>query len=37
VVNRLGGQLDLDSAPGQGTKIRITLPRVAPQRAAERR
>jgi PAS domain S-box-containing protein len=30
VFNRLGGRLDLDSEPGEGTKIRIVLPRVAP-------
>jgi PAS domain S-box-containing protein len=33
VTNRLGGELHLDSAPGKGTKIRITLPRVAPDRS----
>ena len=37
VVGRLGGQLHLDSAPGQGTRIRITLPRAAPRHAAEER
>jgi PAS domain S-box-containing protein len=30
VTNRLGGRLDLDSEPGEGTKIHIVLPRVAP-------
>lgn len=30
VINRLGGRLDLDSEPGEGTKIQIVLPRVAP-------
>ncbi|MGH6740084.1 MAG: PAS domain S-box protein [Bradyrhizobium sp.] len=30
VTNRLGGRLDLDSAPGNGTRIQIILPRVAP-------
>ncbi|MEN3348503.1 MAG: hypothetical protein V7632_2138 [Bradyrhizobium sp.] len=32
VTNRLGGELHLDSTPGMGTSMRITLPRVAPQR-----
>jgi len=36
VTNRLGGRLDLDSAPGSGTRIQIILPRVAPlEQAAE--
>ena len=36
VTNRLGGRLDLDSAPGAGTRIQIILPRVAPlEQAAE--
>jgi PAS domain S-box-containing protein len=36
VTNRLGGRLDLDSAPGNGTRIQIILPRVAPmEQAAE--
>jgi PAS domain S-box-containing protein len=36
VTNRLGGRLDLDSEPGQGTRIQILLPRVAPlEQAAE--
>ncbi len=30
VTNRLGGRLNLDSSPGQGTKFRIVLPRVTP-------
>ncbi|HEU4805017.1 MAG TPA: PAS domain S-box protein [Nitrobacter sp.] len=30
VTNRLGGRLDLDSRPGEGTRIHIVLPRVAP-------
>jgi PAS domain S-box-containing protein len=30
VTNCLGGRLRLDSEPGQGTRIKITLPRVAP-------
>jgi signal transduction histidine kinase len=35
VTNRLGGQLNIDSAPGGGTKIQIILPLTAPaQRAA---
>jgi PAS domain S-box-containing protein len=36
VTNRLGGRLDLDSQPGEGTRIQIILPRVAPlEQAAE--
>jgi signal transduction histidine kinase len=31
VTNCLGGRLKLDSEPGEGTKIRIILPRVAPK------
>jgi signal transduction histidine kinase len=30
VTNCLGGRLDLDSKPGDGTKIQLVLPRVAP-------
>jgi PAS domain S-box-containing protein len=30
VTNCLGGRLNLDSKPGQGTKIQLMLPRVAP-------
>jgi signal transduction histidine kinase len=30
VTNRLGGRLDLDSRSGDGTRIHIILPRVAP-------
>ncbi|HVV43165.1 MAG TPA: PAS domain S-box protein [Nitrobacter sp.] len=30
VTSRLGGRLDLDTKPGEGTQIRIVLPRVAP-------
>jgi signal transduction histidine kinase len=30
VTNCLGGRLNLDSKPGEGTKIQIILPRVAP-------
>jgi PAS domain S-box-containing protein len=30
VTKRLGGRLTLDSEPGEGTKIRLVLPRVAP-------
>jgi signal transduction histidine kinase len=32
VNNRLGGQLNVDSAPGEGTKIQIILPLIAPAR-----
>jgi PAS domain S-box-containing protein len=36
VTHRLGGRLDLDSQPGEGTRIQIILPRVAPlEQAAE--
>ncbi|MBR0694334.1 ATP-binding protein [Bradyrhizobium lablabi] len=35
VTNRLGGELHLDSAPAEGTSVRMTLPRVAPRRAAD--
>ena len=36
VTNRLGGRLNLDSEPGEGTRVRIILPRVAPlEQAAE--
>ena len=36
VTNRLGGQLNIDSAPNGGTKIQIILPLTAPaQRPAE--
>lgn len=36
VTNRLGGRLHLKSEPGQGTKIQIILPRIAPlEMAAE--
>jgi signal transduction histidine kinase len=34
VTSRLGGRLDLDSRAGEGTRIRITLPRVAPMELA---
>ena len=34
VTNRLGGQLNVDSAPGRGTKIQIILPLTAPARRA---
>src|SRR5579871_4564602 len=30
VTNRLGGRLELDSAPGGGTRIQMILPRTAP-------
>ncbi|HEY0327567.1 MAG TPA: PAS domain S-box protein [Rhodopseudomonas sp.] len=31
VTNRLGGRISLNSEPGAGTRVRIVLPRVAPQ------
>jgi signal transduction histidine kinase len=34
VTNRLGGQLNVDSTPGRGTKIQIILPLTAPARRA---
>ena len=34
VTSRLGGHLDLDSRSGEGTRIRIILPRVAPMELA---
>jgi PAS domain S-box-containing protein len=34
VTNRLGGRLDLDSAPGGGTRIQMILPRTAPREQA---
>ncbi len=33
VTDRLGGRINLDSEPGEGTKIRLILPRVAPPAA----
>jgi signal transduction histidine kinase len=36
VTNCLGGRLALESEPGEGTKMRIVLPRVAPAAAAGR-
>jgi signal transduction histidine kinase len=35
VTSCLGGRLKLDSEPGEGTKIRIILPRVAPAAPAD--
>ena len=37
VTNCLGGRLSLASEPGEGTKIRITLPRVAPAASTDQR
>jgi PAS domain S-box-containing protein len=34
VTNRLGGRINLDSEPGEGTRIQIILPRVAPMELA---
>lgn len=34
VTNVLGGQIEVHSAPGEGTQMLMTLPLVAPQRAA---
>ncbi len=34
VTNRLGGRLDLDSGSGEGTRIHIILPRIAPMELA---
>lgn len=34
VTNRLGGKLHLDSEPGEGTRIQLILPRVAPMEFA---
>ncbi len=34
VTNRLGGRINLNSAPGEGTWIQIVLPRVAPMELA---
>jgi PAS domain S-box-containing protein len=34
VTTRLGGRINLNSEPGEGTKVQIVLPRVAPQQAA---
>ena len=30
VTNRLGGRIDLDTTPGEGTRIRMIVPREAP-------
>jgi signal transduction histidine kinase len=34
VISGLGGSLNLDSEPGEGTEVRIILPRVAPAATA---
>ena len=31
VTDRLGGRLDLKSEPGRGTKVELSVPRVAPR------
>jgi signal transduction histidine kinase len=36
VMNCLGGRLNLDSESGQGTKIQLILPRMAPTQASVR-
>jgi PAS domain S-box-containing protein len=36
VTNCLGGQVNLDSEPDEGTRIRIVLPRAAPEATADR-
>lgn len=36
VTNRLGGRLNLDSAPGEGTKIQLILPQAAPTEFADK-
>ena len=36
VTNGLGGRINLDSVPDEGTEIRIVLPRVAPAVSADR-
>jgi PAS domain S-box-containing protein len=35
VVDRLGGQLQLESKPGAGTVLRLVLPRIAPDRRGQ--
>jgi signal transduction histidine kinase len=35
VTNCLGGRVNLDSEPGEGTKVQLVLPRVAPAGAAK--
>jgi hypothetical protein len=37
VTSRLGGRLDLQSDPGNGTRIQMILPRVAPERENDER
>jgi signal transduction histidine kinase len=34
VTNRLGGRIDLDTKPGEGTRIRMIVPREAPLEAS---
>jgi Signal transduction histidine kinase regulating C4-dicarboxylate transport system len=36
LISAMGGQLDVDSRPGEGTTFTITLPAAEPEREAER-
>ena len=36
VTNCLGGRVNLDSEPGEGTRLNIILPRVAPEASTDR-
>ena len=37
VILRLGGRINLDSEPGEGTRVQLVLPRVAPAESADER